>query len=512
MSNFNSFFFDSIKFNCMFVQDIKILIRQRLTEHLEIMKSKIYLLLILSLSLLTFSCSDDDDSPAVVEPTTPNIVEIALATPELATLVAALSAADGNLVDVLQGPGPFTVLAPTNAAFTAFLNANGFGSLDDVPTDVLSQVLLNHVIMADVSSSDLVSAGSGYAPGSASNADGQNISLYFNASSGVRFNNVSSVSTADIDASNGTIHIVDAVIGLPDVVDHAIMNPAAFSSLVAALGAADGDLVSVLQGDGPFTVLAPDNDAFATFLDGAPLGGIDTAALSQLLLNHVIIGSSITSDVLVDAGAGYTNTGATGAGGNAMSIYFNTSDGVTFNGISTVFQADVVATNGVIHAVDTVIDIPTVVTFAAADPNFTTLVAALTDLTPGTDFASILSRTTGNNADQINPDFTVFAPTNDAFDALIADLGGVPDEVTLTNVLLYHVVQEANVTSGMLNNPGDTVVTPIANGTFTITLPGSGDNIADITDGSGASDIGIIAVDVQAGNGVIHVLNKVMLP
>ena len=59
---------------------------------------------------------------------------------------------------------------------------------------------------------------------------------------------------------------------------------------------------------------------------------------------------------------------------------------------------------------------------------------------------------------------------------------------------------------------GDTVVTPLANGTFTISLPSSNGNIADITDGSGASDIGIIAVDVQASNGVIHVLNKVMLP
>ncbi|MEJ2112230.1 MAG: fasciclin domain-containing protein [Flavobacteriaceae bacterium] len=472
------------------------------------MKTKIYLLLILSLSLFTISCSDDDDNQPIEGPK--NIVEIAIATPELQQLVAALTAAD--LVGVLQGPGPFTVLAPTNAAFTAFLSDNGFGSVNDVPTDILTQVLLNHVIMADVSSSDLVSAGTGYASSSATNADGQNISLYFDATGGVRFNNASTVSEADISASNGTIHIVNAVIGLPDIVDHAVMNSNTFSSLVAALGVADGDLVNVLRGDGPFTVLAPDNDAFATFLDGASLGGVDTAVLSQLLLNHVIIGSGITSDVLVDAGAGYTNTGATGAGGNPMSLYFNTTDGVRFNDVSSVFQADVVATNGVIHAVDAVIDIPTVVTFAAADPTFETLVAALTDLTPGTDFVSILSRTeVGSPVDGINPDFTVFAPTNDAFDALIADLGGVPDETTLTSVLLYHVVSEANVTSGDLNDP-DTVVTPIANGTFTISLPGSGDNIADITDGSGASDIGIIAVDVQAGNGVIHVLNKVMLP
>jgi transforming growth factor-beta-induced protein len=465
-------------------------------------------LVVAFLVLGIYGCNDDDDNNVVVPPQK-NIVEIALETPELTALVAALSAADGDLVNVLQGDGPFTVLAPTNAAFTAFLNANGFDSLDDVPSDVLTQVLLNHVIMADITSSDLVSLGAGYASGSAKNADGDNISIYFNTSNGVRFNNAASVSTADIDASNGTIHIIDAVIGLPDIVDHAIANSGAFSSLVTALGAADGGLVNVLRGDGPFTVLAPDNEAFATFLDGAPLGGVDTAVLSQILLNHVIVGSSIKSADLISTGAGYANTGATGAGDNAMSIYFNTSDGVKFNGISSVFQADVVGTNGVIHGVDTVIDIPTVVTFAAADPNFSTLVSALTTLTPNTDFVSILSRTeAGNPVDGINPNFTVFAPTNDAFDALDA----IPGETVLTQVLLHHVISEANITSGDLNSPGDTTAATLQGDDITITLPGTGSNIANITDGSGASDIGIIAVNVQAGNGVIHVINKVMIP
>lgn len=450
------------------------------------------------------SCSDDDDNSASTQEK--NIVEIALETPELASLVAALSAADGDLVNVLQGDGPFTVLAPTNAAFVTFLNANGFDSLDDVPTDLLSQVLLNHVIMADVTSSDLTSTGSGYAAGSAS-SDYGNISIYFNTSNGVRFNNTAAVSTADIDASNGTIHIIDAVLGLPDIVSHAAANPD-FSSLVAALGAADGDLVNVLQGDGPFTVLAPNNEAFETFLDGAPLGGVDTAILSQILLNHVI-GSAVDADFLINAGAGYTNTSATGAGNNAMSLYYNTTDGVKFNGISSVLQADIIGTNGIIHGVDTVIDIPTVVTFAAADPNFSTLVTALTELTPNTDFVSILSRTeVGSPIDGINPDFTVFAPTNDAFDALET----IPGETVLTQVLLHHVIAEANITSGDLNNPGDTTATTLQGDGMTITIPGSGNNIGNITDGSGASDIGIIAVDVQAGNGVIHVINKVMIP
>ncbi|WP_223033909.1 fasciclin domain-containing protein [Hanstruepera marina] len=465
--------------------------------------------------LVTLSCSSDDDnttpSPA---PQAKSIVEIALETPELSTLVQALVRADGNLVDVLEGDGPFTVLAPTNAAFTAFLNANGFASLEDVPTDVLSQVLLNHVIMADVKAADLQAQGTGYASGSATSAAGLNISLYFDATNGVRFNNTATVTTADVNASNGTIHIINAVIGLPDIVDHAIMNDS-FSSLVTALGAADDDgmgnnLVSTLRGAGPFTVLAPNNDAFETFLDGTPLGSVDTAALRVLLLNHVI-GAAINADFLIDAGSGYTFTSAMGPNDNNISIYYDTTDGVTFNGISSVFQADVVGTNGIIHAVDTVIDIPTVVTFAVADPLFDTLQAALTDLTPGTDFAEILSRTTGSNADGINPNYTVFAPTNDAFDALIEDLGGVPAEPTLTAVLLYHVASEANITSGDLMT-GANPVTSLQGGVFTLNVPGTGDNIADITDGSGATDIGVVAVDVQAGNGVIHVLNKVMLP
>ena len=141
-------------------------------------------------------------------------------------MVAALTAADGNLVNLLQTDGPFTVLAPNNAAFATFLAANGFDSLDDVPTDVLEDILLNHVIQADVSSGDLADLGRGYTSTSAAGANNLPISLYFNAENGVRFNNVSAVTSggADINASNGTIHIVDAVIPIPNIVDHAAAN------------------------------------------------------------------------------------------------------------------------------------------------------------------------------------------------------------------------------------------------------------------------------------------------
>ncbi|WP_339632512.1 fasciclin domain-containing protein [Bizionia echini] len=456
---------------------------------------------------LIASCSsDDDNNPITPTPQQNNIVDLALANPELSSLVAALQAADGDLVSVLQGPGPFTVLAPDNDAFAAFLSDNGFASLDDVPTDVLSQVLLNHVISGSVPSTALVSQGSGYASTNATGAGGASMSLYFNtANNDVRFNNVASVSTADVAASNGIIHIVDGVIGLPDVVDHALAN-SSFSNLVAALGAADGDLVSVLQGNGPYTVLAPVDMAFSDFLADngfSGLGDVPTDVLSQVLLNHVLAGATFSTD-LVDMGSGYTTTSATGAGDNAMSLYFNTSDGVTFNGISSVAEADVVGTNGVIHAVDAVIGLPTVVDFALADPTFETLVAALTrdDLT--FDYVGTLSTPNGTAP----APFTVFAPTNEAFGDLltelnVASLGDIP-EATLKATLDMHAVAGANVRSTALM---DNMTVSTLGGDITANITGG----ATLTDANGRVS-NIIAVDVQASNGVIHAIDKVVLP
>ena len=444
------------------------------------------------------SCSDDDDNNGPSPEPVLDIVQTAVGTPDLSSLVAALQAADGDLVSVLSGSGPFTVLAPTNDAFASFLSANGFASLAEVPTDVLSQVLLNHVISADVKAADLVGLGSGYTKTNALGAGGNTMSLYFDTNDGVKFNNISSVSTADINASNGTIHIVDAVISLPSIVDHAINNPN-FSTLTSAL-VAEG-LVDALQADGPFTVLAPVNSAFESFTN--PDGNL----LSQILLNHVVPGA-ITSELLLESAETFTSTLASGPNDSSISIYANTTDGVRFNGVSSVALADVVGTNGIIHAVDGVIDIPTVVTFAAANPNFSSLVAALAEA-DGSEADPMLIPTLSGEGP-----FTVFAPLNSAFDTLLDSnpaWNGVADidDALLNSVLLHHVVS-GNVRSGDLVD-GISPAT-LEGDTITINLPGTDGNIADVTDGAGNSDIGIVAVDVQAGNGVIHVLNKVMLP
>ncbi|MAU27471.1 MAG: adhesin [Muricauda sp.] len=441
--------------------------------------------------LVSVACSDDDDNDGGEMMQDPTIVDLAVDNDDLGILVEALTRA--NLVTTLQGDGPFTVFAPTDDAFTAFLSANNFASLDDVPVDVLTDVLLNHVVEGNNLSTSL---STGYVSSlSTAGADGRALSLFINTDGGVRINGVSSVVTADVTASNGVVHIVDAVIGLPNIVDHAVANPD-FSSLVGAL--TDGgnttftDLLSSTDTD--FTVFAPVNAAFTAF------DNPNDNELANILSYHVVPGTAAFSDELMSM---YVTTAGTNADGDALSMYIRPDDnGVEINGSTSVIATDVVATNGVVHAVNQVIDLPTVVTFAVSNPTFSTLVQALTDLTPNTDFVSVLSAQDGNGDDP----FTIFAPTNDAFDAL----GDLPDEAGLVPVLQHHVIAGANVRSGDLTD-GITATT-LEGDDITINLPGTGDNIADITDGAGNTGIGIIAVDVQAYNGVIHVVNTVLLP
>ncbi|WP_258537754.1 fasciclin domain-containing protein [Flagellimonas oceani] len=419
------------------------------------------------------------------------ITDLAIGNENLENLVAALTAANGDLPTVLRGDGPFTVLAPTDEAFETFLDG---AALEDVPVDVLTNVLLNHVISGEVTSEDLTGLGSGYTSTMATGAGDQMVSLFFDTSDGVTFNGVSNVVTADVKAINGIVHVVDAVIDIPNIVDHAIANPG-LSSLVGAL--TDGgnttftDLLS--NEEELFTVFAPGNDAFSAFTNP------NSNDINAILANHVVMGAAAFRSDLTNT---YYTTEAEFATDENLSLYVNIDDGVTLNGTSSVVMADIVASNGVIHTVDAVIDLPTVVTFATADPTFSTLVQALTELTPGTDFVSVLSAQDGNGSDP----FTVFAPTNDAFAALTS----IPEEAALTPILQHHVVAGANVRSGDLSD-GATATT-LEGDMITINLPGTGDNIADITDGAGNMGIGIDYVDVQAINGVIHVVDTVLIP
>ena len=464
------------------------------------MKNLKLLSLLLLTTIVFWSCSDDDDGTIIIEEQPLNIVELAQSNPNLSSLVDAV--VEANLAATLSGPGPFTVLAPTDEAFAEFLSDNGWTTVQDIPDEALTQTLLNHVISGTVTSTDLTGMGRGYTNTLADGPSNNKISLLFDTNNGVVFNNGAEVTVADVEASNGIVHVVDKVITLPTVVDHAVNNTN-YSNLVAALGAADGDLVNVLSGTGPFTVLAPDDTAFATFLDGAALADVDTAVLSQVLLNHVISGA-ITSTDLVALGEGYSNTNASGPNMNNLSIYFSTSNGVMFNGASTVETADIVGTNGIIHTVDTVIDLPTIATFATTNPALSNLVAALQYADTGMPTVPYINTVSDAEAGP----FTVFAPTDNAFGNLLTELNvsaltDIPTS-TVDAVLTYHIVsgniQSSMLTSGTVTTLGGNITADATN--FTL------------TDANGrVSDIVTSLVDIQAVNGVVHVIdNNVILP
>ncbi|MBO2545723.1 fasciclin domain-containing protein [Salegentibacter sp. BDJ18] len=260
-----------------------------------------------------------------------------------------------GLTSTFTGTDEYTVFAPDNAAFTAFLNDNGFNSLDEVPEALLTQVLLNHVQPGTIMSGDL---STGYIPGLAVwGASEEPLSMYINTEDGVTINGISSVTTADVEADNGVIHAVDAVIGLPDVTTFATADPN-FDVLVQALTREESftfvETLMMSEDPAPFTVFAPTNDAFVALLDELgvdSLADIDAATLEAVLNYHVVAGANVRSGDLSDDMMVETLQGG--------EFTVNLGDNVVITDererTATVIAADVQATNGVIHALDTVL-------------------------------------------------------------------------------------------------------------------------------------------------------------
>ena len=306
-------------------------------------------LLIFGFVFSIVACSDDEDPIINEEPQ--NIAQLASATADLSILVQALDRAD--LVSVLEGTGPFTVFAPTNAAFGDLLATYGFASLEDIPNDVLTSILLNHVVNGNFQSSGL---STGYVATNATEAStGNNLSLYINTDNGVTLNGISNVTTADVEASNGIVHIVDAVIDLPTVVTFATADNT-FSTLVAALTRGDltTDFVGVLSGEGPFTVFAPTNDAFGSLLTELnlnELGDIPVATLDAVLKYHVVGGANVLSTMLTDDMPVETLAAA------EFSIDLDNGAEIVDaqNRRTSIIVTDVQAANGVVHVINNVI-------------------------------------------------------------------------------------------------------------------------------------------------------------
>jgi len=263
------------------------------------------------------------------------VADVIVNSPIHNTLEAAAGAA--GLVPTLQGPGPFTIFAPTDNAFAA-LPAGTVEALLKDPKGLLTQILLYHAVGANALSTGLSNGQF------IKTINGKSVNVLIN-SDGVFINNAK-VTVADVIADNGVVHVIDAVLLPPATVADVIVNSPILTTLEAAAGAAG--LVPTLQGAGPFTIFAPTDNAFAAL----PAGTIEAllkdpqGALTQILLYHAVGGKVLSTD-LSDGQLIKT------INGQSVKVTINT-DGVFINN-AKVIVADVIADNGVVHVIDAVL-------------------------------------------------------------------------------------------------------------------------------------------------------------
>ncbi len=393
-----------------------------------------------------------------------SIVELIVEDGRFTSLVGALQATD--LVDPLTGEGPFTVFAPTDEAFAA---------LDEVPElEVLKQVLLYHVASGRFNTSQLLSEEM------ITTLQGENIKVSLTDNNEIVINDTVKLLSANIGGSNGVIQVIDAVLippsfqPLQSIVEIAVNTPE-LSTLVGALQAAN--LVDALSGEGPFTVFAPTNAAFDA-LDAIPQGD----ALTEVLLYHVASGRFTAEDLI----QGQT---VTTLQGEEVTIAVDGEGNVILNGTIKVAIADIEASNGVVHVIEGVLIPPaplqSIVEIAVNTPDLSTLVGAL-------QAADLVDALSGEGP------FTVFAPTNAAFDALDA----IPQGDALTEVLLYHVASGRFTAEDLIQ--GQTVTT-LQGEEVTIAVDGEGNVILNGT-------IKVAIANVEASNGIVHVIEGVLIP
>lgn len=461
------------------------------------------------------------------------------------SLVAALTQAD--LVTTLQGTGPFTVFAPTDQAFAdAGIDLTTFDTDEENAT--LVDILTYHVVSGKVMSTDL-------SDGLEATALNQDTLTFSVSSSEVKVNDAV-VTLADVESSNGVIHVIDKVLmppADPVLVDipATAQSTGVHTALVAALSQAN--LVATLQGEGPFTVFAPTDQAFTDA--GIDLSTFDTpeenATLADILLYHVYAGA-------VPASAVTDGLAVTMVNGDKATFSVGTDGSVTI-GDATVTGADVETSNGIIHVIDKVLMPPageicynmvshTIIPGATNlicnsymyVENYTmggqtitgcynTVTHAVSDVsaaicgaymwTPAVNLAMTAGATTIHTslvaaltaADLVttlsgDTEYTVFAPSDDAFAAAGIDLDSfdTPEEIAvLTDILLYHVVA------------GTTMSTDLAEGMTTVSAANSDDLTIHVADGAvmvGTAMANVTLADVPASNGVIHVIDQVLTP
>ncbi len=458
-----------------------------------------------------------------------NLVEIVVGTEALSLLEEAVIAA--GLAETLSGDGPFTVFAPTNDAFAALLDilGDGYNSLADFDTqeelELLTNILLYHVVPQQILEVDLQ-------PGSVPTAfAGNSVEVIASGDTfvvGDASDTDANITDTDIIASNGVAHTIDKVLLPQAAID--FVTQLQLKNLVEIVVATDdlslleeaviaAGLAQTLSGDGPFTVFAPTNDAFAALLDILgddynSLADFDTQEeldlLTNILLYHVVPQQILEKDL-------HPGSVPTAFANNSIEVIASSNTFVIGDASDTdanITDTDIIASNGVAHTIDKVL-LPQ----AAIDFVTQLQLKNLVEIVVETDDLSLLEEAViaAGLTGTLSGDgpFTVFAPTNDAFAALLDILGDDYNSLAdfdtqeelelLTNILLYHVVPQKILEADL--HPGS-VPTAFTGNSIEVIASGHTFVIGDASD----VDANITDTDIIASNGVAHTIDKVLLP
>lgn len=285
----------------------------------------------------------------------------------------------------------------------------------------------------------------------------------------------------------------DDIIDIDDrTIAEVASDDARFTTLVSALQRTGLDAV-LADENGDYTVFAPTNDAFDAL--GVDLSTIADDDLEEILLYHVFGGSFVSAQI--QEGKTYLNSASTnGPNDSPLTVYIERSGAnVMVNDVATVVDADISTENGVIHVINQVLMPLDIVGHVTANDDFNELVAALGAASG--DLVNVLGST-----DEV---YTVFAPINSAFTEIAATVDGLTAD-QLADVLTYHVVAGANVRSTDLSD--NQAVTTVQTENVTVNIDG---NTVTLTDANGNAATVLLA-DVQGTNGVIHIIDKVLIP
>lgn len=402
----------------------------------------------------------------------PNLVDVALADAEGRFTTLASLVEDLGLTLRLQFLGPYTTFAPTNQAFE-----NLDVDVSSLTEEELAGILTYHVSTenAPVMSSDL-------GPQQTVSTLALEEPVYVTAGDdGVAVNRTANVIQADVEASNGVIHVIDEVL-LPNAatpVTGVVSKNYDLLTLLSLVAERPGVLETLSDPAGSFTVFAPNNEAFDEVLSANP--DLTEEQATEILGYHVLLTEVLSGDLEE------TQTVETLG---EEDIYVTVDNGqVTINNSATVAMADLQGNNGVVHIIDGVL-LPNAFTpvtgIVAKNYNLSTLLSLVAER------EDILDALSGDG------EFTVFAPTNEAFDAALEAFPDLTDE-EITEILTYHVLA-AQVLS-----------TDLSDGQTAETLQGEEITVS-INDGVQINDANVTTVDLVGTNGVVHIIDAVILP